>query len=133
MKAEKSQFGSTFFSLSAEGNAAAKLTLSCAAGEQPSIQITLSEPPDSPPPLRGVLGSFKVGQEPARSVELAWGTRSQWLVRDDIVSAQLAKDFLRKGTFDFMPPAQYTNSEALRWTLPASGVEVDQAKQSCLP
>lgn len=113
--------GGVFVTLEAEAAVSGrrpKLVLVCSGSRGPSFQLYLRHEPASPPPLRGVYGTFTVDDGPAREIELGWYTNDGWGPRDgeEIQAARLVRQFIAGRRLELiMPPAYGSRGAPIRW------------------
>ena len=94
-----------------------KLVLVCGGSRAPSFQFYLKHEPASPPPLRGVHGTFTLDNGPPQEIELGWHTNDGWGPRDgeEPKAARLVRQFIAGRQLQLVPPAAYSNGVPIRW------------------
>ncbi len=103
-----------------------RFTLDCSGDGEPSFQLHLAKPAQTPPPLRGVYGEFRVDGGLARLIELGWATGGTWMARDDDPAEQattlaLVQEVIQARDLTLQPPAGYSQPEPIEWQVEALG------------
>lgn len=113
-----------------------ELYFSCSPGRAPMIQLDLIQAPRTPPPLRGVFATFRIGGQSVR-VEMSWSTGSRWTLRsgdDRALDQQLVRMILEERAVAFVGSSDFMPSSTLTWT----SADIPQARrptvaEACTP
>lgn len=105
----------------------------CGGARSRSFQLYLKHAPATPPPLRGVYGTFTVDGGPPRRIELGWATNDSWVPRDDEgpQAAQLVRQIIAGRQFELIPPAGYSNGGTIRWNAATFAGRLPEIRRRC--
>lgn len=128
--------GGVFITVEAEtviSNQRPELVLVCGGHRAPSFQLYLKQTPASPPPLRGVYGTFVIDNGPPQSIELAWTTRDGWLPRDEnrTQAAGIVRRFIRGRRLRLLPPPRYGSGQPIDWDASVFAARRGEIQRSC--
>lgn len=112
-----------------------EVSFACEGGRATFLFLDLQRAPQTPPPLRGVYGSFRIDDGTPQRVELSWaGTGGQWSLRSDddhSVEARLVPAILAGQRLVFEGPAGFTSGEPVEWAMSGFGERMAAVREAC--
>lgn len=109
------------------------IVLVCERNKPPSFQLYLKHAPATPPPLRGVYGSFKADDRPSQRIELGWLTNDTWVPGDQEKksAAKLVRRIVSAKSVQFQPPRDYSNGDPIEWSGTTFAPRLAAIKREC--
>lgn len=110
-----------------------RLVLVCDTVSPPSFQLYLVQAPSSPPPVRGVYGTFTVAGAQPQRIELAWGTEDSWSPRDNNAPAvrRVVQALTSGKNLSLEPPPGYSAPTTMRWRAATLSSNAQNIQRQC--
>jgi hypothetical protein len=109
------------------------LSLSCAAGESPTVLLDVVREPTSPPPLPGVYARFSAGTD--FRIEMSWGLHGNWVLRTDDNPSEakaLIAAFLANGAVTMRGDGRLLATDEIAWSAASFAADAERIRTLCL-